>query len=351
MTARSANTQLQNLTKDLNRTSKPRLPPLPGSVDHAAFLQQVNLWRQWIQWEKDDNLVLKDEDQQVYHTRILFVYRQALAALYYWPEMWFEAVEFCLSNNLKDPQSKSDVGPKLLADGVRANPESSLLAYKMADGIEMTTTNDDSVDGGVSKRFTQVRAPFDSLLKALYALLKKCRSRESLDIQRTEGELAEALAALESAQDATTDDEAPSASAEEIKGSAEEKVMVIKEASEQDIMVLKDTISCGWIALIRAGRRIQGKKCSRDLFGEARAGGQLTSRLYLEVALIEHNCYGEKVVVDRIFDKGLKLFPNDAQFAYAYLRHLISTKDIISEYPRSTSVESLTAVRRCQISV
>ena len=336
MTARSANTQLQNLTKDLDRTSRPKLPPLPGSVGHDVFLQQVSLWRQWIQWEKDDNLVIKDEDQQVYQTRILFVYKQALAALYYWPEMWFEAVEFCLSNNLKDLQSKSDVGPKLLADGVRANPESSLLAYKMADNIEMTTTNDDSVDGGVSKRFAQVRAPFDNLLKALYALVKKCRSRELEEVQHAETELAAALVALDSTHDAATDEEDPSTSAEEIKRTAEQQIMAIKEASEQNIMTLKDTISCGWIALIRAGRRIQGKKGSRDLFAEARAGGQLTSRLYLEVALIEHNCYGEKVVVDRIFDKGLKLYPNDAQFAYSYLRHLISTKDIISEYPGFT---------------
>ena len=44
-------------------------------------MKQVEIWKGWIQWEKDDNLVLKDEDIKAYRDRIIFVYKQALMAL------------------------------------------------------------------------------------------------------------------------------------------------------------------------------------------------------------------------------------------------------------------------------
>src|ERR1700743_2646215 len=100
MTARTAYTQLQNLTRGLERTSRPHLPPAMGYEGDTEYLQQVHLWKQWIQWEKDDNLVLKDDELQLYHSRILFTYKQALMALQFWPEMWYDAAEFCFAHNL-----------------------------------------------------------------------------------------------------------------------------------------------------------------------------------------------------------------------------------------------------------
>ncbi len=180
MTARTAYTQLQNLTKDLQRTSRPRLPPAPGFDGYQAYMKQVDIWKQWIEWEKDDNLVLKDEDLALFRNRILFTYKQALMALQFWPEMWYDAVEFCFQNGLDSE------GVKLLNQGIAANPESPLLAFKLADRIESSTQNDDTADPGAKERMKKIREPYDTTLDALYELIKKVSTREKQDIQKAE---------------------------------------------------------------------------------------------------------------------------------------------------------------------
>ena len=121
MTARSCYTQLQNITRNLVRTTRPKLPPASGYEGDEEYLHQVDAWKQWIQWEKEDNLVLKDEDIEAYRNRILFTYKQALMALQFWPEIPYDAAEFCFSQGLDSE------GMKFLNRGITANPESCCI--------------------------------------------------------------------------------------------------------------------------------------------------------------------------------------------------------------------------------
>ncbi|KIW98509.1 uncharacterized protein Z519_00170 [Cladophialophora bantiana CBS 173.52] len=323
MTARTAYTQLQNLTKGLNRTSRPQLPPAPGFEGHAEYMHQVALWKQWIEWEKEDNLVLKDEDPALYKNRILFTYKQALMALEFWPEMWYDAVEFCFSNGLDTD------GTKLLNQGIAANPESPLLAFKLADRIEASTQNDESADPGAKERMKKIREPYDKLLDALYDLIKKVSIREKQDIQKVE------LTAAGNGEDGGGEDDINASNVAAKKAVIDSQIETIKKSAQAQTDVLSRMVSHVWIALMRATRRVQGKGLPtergpsgfRAVFGEARKRGKLTSDFYVESARIEWQCYRDPTGT-KILDRGMKLFPEDDYLPLQYVKHLFDINDV-----------------------
>ena len=49
--------------------------------------------------------------------------------------------------------------------------------------------------------------------------------------------------------------------------------------------------------------------------------------MYIASALIEYHCYNDPAAL-KIFERGIKLFPQDEDFALAYLQHLINTNDL-----------------------
>jgi len=323
MTARTGFTQLQNITRGLNRTTKPRLPPAIGYQGDVEYMQQVTSWRQWIDWEKDDNLVLKDEDAAQYHARVLYTYKQALMAVYYYPELWFEAVEYCFTNGL-DEDAK-----KFLTQGIAANPESSLLAFKLADHIETSTTNDEGSDPGAKARMKKVREPYDKVLDALYELIKKVSTREAQEVQRIEVESE----SISGGADGEDDVNAANVSAK--KAATDAHVAAVKQAAQLQVDQLSKIISHVWISLMRATRRIQGKGLPtergasgfRIVFNDARKRGKLTSDFYVESAQLEWQCYKDPTGT-RILERGLKLYPEDEYLPLEYIKHLISTHDV-----------------------
>jgi cleavage stimulation factor subunit 3 len=324
MTARTCYTQLQNLTRDLQRTSRPRLPPAAGFQGHVEYLQQVDLWKQWIEWEKEDNVVLKDDDLASYRSRILFTYKQALMALQFWPEMWYEAVEFCFENDLEAD------GLKLLNHGIAANPESLLLASKLADRIEASTQNDESTDPGAKERMRKVREPYDKLLDALYEMTKKVTTREALDIQK-----AEYAAGTTDQPDGTTGEESDEATIAAKRAFIDARIEAVKLGAQAQTALLSRLISHAWLALMRATRRIIGKGAPgekgpggfRRVFGEARGRGKLTSDFYVESARIEWQCYRDPAGT-KILDRGMKLFPEDDYLPLQYVKHLFDINDV-----------------------
>ncbi|EXJ80236.1 hypothetical protein A1O1_08378 [Capronia coronata CBS 617.96] len=325
MTARTAYTQLQNLTRDLKRTSRPRLPPAPGFAGYDEYMKQVALWKQWVEWEKEDNLVLKDEDPALLNSRILFTYKQALMALQFWPEMWYDAVEFCIANGLE-----SD-GSKLLNQGIASNPEAPLLAFKLADRIESSTQNDEGNDPGAKERMKKIREPYDKVLDALYDLIKKVSLREKEDIQEAE------LAATTTNGDGNGygEDEINAANVTAKKAVLDNQIENIKKAAQAQTNMLSRMISHVWIALMRATRRVQGKGLPTDrgpsgfrtVFGEARKRGKLTSDFYVESARIEWQCYRDPTGT-KILDRGMKLFPEDDYLPLQYIKHLFEINDV-----------------------
>jgi cleavage stimulation factor subunit 3 len=331
MTARTGYTQLQNITRDLNRTTLPRLPPAPGFESYAEYTRQVQIWKEWIDWEKADNLVLRDDDPKTYRKRILFTYKQTLMALQFWPDMWYDAAEFCFDNGIEKE------GLDFLNQGIAANPESSLLAFKLADRIELTTTNDDGNDPGAKTRMAKVREPYDRVLQALYDIAAKTKQKESVEIAKIEenNKMSTENALTANGPDEENDEDP--AEAESKRAAVQAQIAAIKQDTAAQTAVLQKTISYAWIALMRATRRIQGKGMPnekgggfRAIFGDARKRGKITSDVYVETALIEYHCYKD-IVGTKIFERGMKLFPEDEHFALEYLKHLIAINDITSK--------------------
>lgn len=328
MTARSSNIALENLTKGLVRWGVPRLPPAPGFDGEAEHMKQVEIWKKWIEWEKEDPLVLKEEDLPAYKARVLYVYKQAVMSLRFWPEMWFDAAEFCYQNGMEAE------GDKLLDNGVAANPESCLLAFKKADRVEHTTATLEGTNV-LKKRGDAVQEPYQKLLDSLYELINKARTREA----QTIGQMRDNFA-----QQATTDlgkgddeDEEDEQSIQNKKEAAlQAQIDLIQKGTAIQIKLLSKTISFAWIALMRSMRRIQGKGkvgdpiggC-RQVFGDARRKGRITSDVYVASALIEFHCYKDPAA-SKIFERGMKLFPEDENFALEYIKHLIATNDVTS---------------------
>lgn len=324
MTARSSYTELQNITRDLVRTSLPRLPPVPGSEGDVEFAHQVGIWKSWIAWEKEDPLVLKEDDDAAFKARVLYVYKQALMALRFVPDIWFEAAEFCFLNDMETE------GTDMLKQGIEANPQNCLLSFKLADRLEVTSDSEQDS----SKRAGKVREPYDKLLDALYELINKARNQESQDVTRIEEAFAQQNPDAQAIQD--EDDDGLPSEAKEKEAAKQAQIDAVRKAHSIQINILSKTISFAWIALMRAMRRLQGKgkpgelAGSRQVFAEARKRGRITSDVYIASALMEYHCYKDPAAT-KIFERGAKLFPEDENFALEYLKHLIDINDIISK--------------------
>lgn len=329
MTARSASTAWENVTRGLIRTTIPKLAPEHGFDGEQEYMQQVELWKKWIAWEQEDPLVLKGEETDVYNKRVLYVYRQALMALRFWPETWVEAAEWCFENG----QDKE--GDEFLNSGIAANPESCLLAFKKADRLE-TTLSTEEADKGPGDRGAIVRAPYDKVLDSLYDLIKQLKVREAKDMVKVEESArvdAEISAIIASADDGEVDPDKEIREANKLKEQEAVRQEYVKQAH-----TLSRTISFVWIALMRAMRRVQGKGVvktavggSRQIFADARARGKITSDVYVASALIEHHVYKDPAGT-KIFERGAKLFPEDSGFILEYLKHLLSIGDTTSKF-------------------
>ena len=331
MSARSSYTEVQNITRDLKRTTLPALPPALGFDGDVEYMRQVEIWKRWIQWEKDDPLVLKQEDPVTYKARITFVYKQALMALRFWPDMWFDAAEFCFNNDLEAE------GNDFLVQGISANPESCLLAFKRADRLEISTSVEDG-DEGVKRKGLIVREPYDKVLDALYDLIAKTTARETRELARIESQFAEAQTSRLNAKKADNDDgESEEEEAKDAEQKKKSQVDIMKNLNALQIRLIQKTLSHVWIALMRAIRRIQGKGKvgtaiggSRQILTDARKRGRLTSDIWVAAALLEFHM-GEGEATKRIFERGAKLYPEDESFALEYIKHLVANNDHTSK--------------------
>jgi cleavage stimulation factor subunit 3 len=340
MTARSANNVLENVTRGIIRTTMPKLPPVLGFEGHDDYMTQVRLWKSWIRWEKDDPLDLQDGDRATYNKRIIYLYKQALMPLRFWPGLWYEAAEWCFLNDLETD------GNWFLEQGVEANPESCLLAFRHAHQIELKPV--DEGEAGVIRKGEAVRAPFNKVLDELYELTNKTKKREEFSLARAKEafaaqQAAEELAARknENDEDDEDDTEANVKRQKEKEAAFQTQLQAISAGYNGQIMELKRMISYAWIALMRTMRRVQGKGRPdapkgtppgfRGIFAEARKKGKLLSDAYVASALIEHHCYQDPAAT-KIFDRGMKLFPDDEQFALEYIKHLVKQNDATSKY-------------------
>lgn len=333
MSARASYTELQNITRNLKRTTLPSLPPALGFEGDAEYTEQLNIWKRWIQWEKDDPLVLKAEDADAYKARVLFVYKHALMAMRFWAELWYDASEFCFAHGMEQQ------GNDFLVQGLNASPESCLLAFKRADRLEQSTSGEEG-DEKTTRRAAIVREPYDKVLDALYGLIAKSKVREEQDISRIEAQFS-ASNDLQSngANNDVKEEEDEETQRENMKAKEVQKAAAVEGAKSMhavQMRLLSRTLSYVWIALMRSLRRIQGKGGvnvggARGVFSDARKRGRITSDVYVQAALIEFHCY-EPETGKKIFERGLKLFQEDEAFALEFIKHLVANNDHTSEH-------------------
>lgn len=290
-------------------------------------MEQLNIWKRWIQWEKDDPLVLNQNDVASYRARVVFVYKHALMAMRFWPELWCDASDFCFANEMESE------GNDFLIQGIAANPESCLLAFKHADRIELSTANDEG-DHSALSRGTAVREPYNNVLDTLYDLISKSKVREAQEIARIEATFVTAESSQTNGNKEEDENDGNEPDEEDSKEKQRAAQMeAVKSMHAVQTTLLTKTISHIWIALIRAMRRIQGKGKVNDpvaglrgTFADARKRGRINSDVYVACALIEFHCY-EVETGKKIFERGLKLFPEDEAFALEYIRHLVANND------------------------
>lgn len=352
MTARTSIVGLQNLTRGLRRTTLPVLPPAPGFDGDVDYMEQLELWKAWIQWEKNDPLVLQPDDIAAYRDRVVFVYKQSLMAMRFWPELWCDAADFCFLNSLETE------GNDFLTNGIAANPESCLLAFKRADRLELNTANEEGDAASIKRRGAEVREPYDKVLDALYDLIGKAKARESQELARIEAQFA--IDDIEQRNGINGDDRDEDLTDEDRDAREKrkaEQLVGVKNVHAVQVRLLSQTVSYVWIALMRAMRRVQGKGKvnetvggSRQIFTDARRRGRITSDVYVASALIEFHCYDPETT-KKIFERGLKLFPEDEAFALEYIRHLIANNDHTSKgvfvLSSIRSIHELLTIDRC----
>ena len=339
MSAKSANTALENITRGLQRTTLPRLPPAPGFDGDQEYMEQVDIWKRWISWEKSDPLDLRDDKDQpgLYQKRILYVYNQALMALRFWPHMWVDAAEWCFENNITSKDSPS-TGLDFLTRGIDANPESVLLALKHGDYIESTFPIEENDEAKIA-RGNAVHAPYDKVLDTLYGIVKALKDRETVEIARIEGAAKAAVEnpANRSDDDDEDEDEVGTLDRGVRDSRTNDQLRAIKQGYAAQTQLLSRTISFVWVALIRAMRRVQGKGNPKTPLGgmrlafqDARHRGRLTSDVYAAVAQLEWTIYKDPAG-GKIFDRGAKLFPEDENFALENIKYLHSRDDFTSK--------------------
>ena len=279
--------------------------------------------------------MLKQDDLEAYKARVLFVYKHALMAMRFWPELWCDASEFCFG------QGMDNEGNEFLVQGVAANPESCLLAFKRADRLELSTAGEEGEEKTL-RRAAIVREPYEKILDALYDLIAKSKAREEQEIARIELEFAASSTEQQpNGVKVTSQEEDEEPQEDESKTRDKQRlaqIEVAKGVQAVQIRLLSRTLSYVWIALMRALRRIQGKGGvgvggARGVFSDARKRGRVTPEVYVQAALIEFHCY-DRETGRKIFERGLKLFQEDEAFALEYIQHLVANNDHTSRHPR-----------------
>ena len=339
MQARTARLQLEQKLQRLDRTSLPRLPPIYGCAGEDEFGEQVERWRAWIEWERDeDPLVYKGSEDKEWRKRVLYAYKQATMSLRFYPEIWFDAASWCFSTGIEE---EIKAGEALLDEGMKANPESVLLAMMKADRVE-SSLESGNTDEVLLRNGERLNKPFEDVHTPLYALRNKITEKDKQLKAAVEAHFASLPPEDEdmTKQDDDDDDE-PTEKPKTREEQKREQLDAIKKGSATELDVLKRTISFVWVAKMRAFRRVQGQgkppkkgaeagkeiKGFRGIFGEARPRGPLSSDVYIASALMEWQCYRDPSAV-KIFERGMKLFPTDDAFILEYIKHLISIGDI-----------------------
>lgn len=238
----------------LNR-SELVLPALPTFNTSERTL--VGKWKAYLKWEESNPLELEEKDRSILVSRIQSVYRKALIRMRYYPEIWF------MAHTWLNSVGKHDEALTILKAGIEANPARYADIYihispcnsnNFSDSYLLTFTYAEVLE--VKQAFAEVHAQFDRFLGVLSAKLEELEARiKTEESQNTNNppppaspgdSNSQSLASLNSQQ-------------------SDEKTRKPSELAER-----QREYGLAYNTYMRFGRRAEGIKSSRAIFGRAR---------------------------------------------------------------------------------
>lgn len=311
MDARSWNTEWHNATR---RLLKREIVPV-GIVENSTVVKtQLGLWEAWLELERKNSLNLK-EDASV-QKRVDYVYRQAVTALPFVPEIWFRYNKFLLSSNEEANVSQCI---QLLSDGVQLNPRSFLLAFQLSELHEK------------DHNFSKASETLERLITTLIADHTAVSSQIDAITSRVAKEAQPSVAEKEAkpmGADSDDEDEPKKVVQQVIKLSETEKRRLSILRPDQKLLNTKVTLV--YTKLMMLCKRSQGIKESRSVFKQARKNFKAVGfELYTENALMEYYSDNKKTA-DKVFELSMKTFSTNGEFLLSYLDYLILTNSVES---------------------
>ncbi|KAI8984849.1 hypothetical protein BD414DRAFT_489442 [Trametes punicea] len=282
-------------------------PPTFNQNDKAL----VQRWRLYLKWEESNPLEIEEKDRATFLQRVQSVYRKAVVRMRYYSEIWYMA--YAWTNSV----GKTEEAITLLKAGIEANPASFVLNFAYAEALEL------------QGNFAEVHATYEKFLevlrKDLEALEEKINSSNSSSSsigsqssQKTESNAMDVVLASSGSQS-----QGPSPNSSFATQAADEKPPKSKELSDK-----RTDYGIVWIMYMRFGRRAEGLKSARNIFGKARRDRWTPWEVYEAAALMEYHCGNKDVqVASRIFEKGMETFGDEVEFVLRYLGFLISIND------------------------
>ncbi|KAF8999433.1 hypothetical protein BDQ17DRAFT_1361005 [Cyathus striatus] len=260
------------------------LPGLP-TFDGAERML-IGKWKGYLKWEEGNPLEIEEKDRTTLITRVQGVYRKAMVRMRYYTEIWFMAYIWTCGQ------------------GLDANPGSFLLTFAYAEAQES------------KKELTDVHGTFEKFLSALRANLEQVEAANASSVPR-DAHLVNGGAQQDKDKGKDGENKSDSSSSD-----ADEK-----EKKSTELAELRTEYGLAWIMYMRFGRRAEGVKSSRAIFGKARKDKWTPWEVYEAAALMEYHCSDDKQVASRIFEKGMDFYADEIEFVLRYLGFLISIND------------------------
>ncbi|KAL3232770.1 mRNA 3'-end-processing protein RNA14 [Nakaseomyces bracarensis] len=163
MKARSLYQELSYITKNIRRSSPQNLKSanksnIPNYHATQSDRSQLNAWLKWIEWEKDNKLMLSDDRLK---QRVTYVYQQAIQHLLFEPEIWYDYVMYEFDNDAARQH--------ILKIALRANPFSPTLTFKLAECYE------------IENKAEEVQSCFEESISNILTQHKQELAREGVD--------------------------------------------------------------------------------------------------------------------------------------------------------------------------
>ncbi|KAI9316273.1 hypothetical protein BX666DRAFT_1949031 [Dichotomocladium elegans] len=299
MTARTALREMKAMTDNINRGTVPKPPQWTEKE-----INQLDLWKQYIQWEKSNPLQLDEENLVM--ERVAYVYQQAFLVLRFYPEIWYDFAMYY--NEMGKPEKAISV----LKKGIEVIPTSLLLNFAHVELCEARRQLDDA------------RQTFDSLLEHLDQDIDKIKAVAQEEIDKIQRDADEERMGMNLSDDIDGEVREQLRTREkQVKKEQEE----IEERMKAQVHKLAKGCSLVWISYMRFARRTEGIKAARALFSRARKATNRTYHVFVASALMEYHNSKDATVAGKIFGLGLKQFADDPDYVSIYLDYLIQMND------------------------